>query len=698
MRFAVDTGGTFTDLLVEDGRGALRMYKASTTPEDPIQGIFNCLDLAALDRGVSRMDLLRSGEFFIHGTTHPINAVLTGNTAKTAFLTTFGHPDVLVLREGGRTDLFNFTVPYPQPYVPRSLTFEIPERMTADGSVRMHLDEAAVVAVIEQLKERDIEAVGVCLLWSIVNPKHEERVGELLAKRLPSVPFTLSHRLNPSLREYRRASSACIDASLKPMMQRYIGGLSGMLRKEGFNGRVLMVTSQAGVMDASAVAEQPIQLINSGPSMAPVSGWLYASDASSDDMTIVADTGGTSFDVSLVRRGRIPRTRETWIGAPFIGHMTGLPSVDVKSIGAGGGSIASVDSHGLLQVGPRSAGALPGPVCYARGGEEPTLTDASLVLGYLDPDFFLGGAIKLDQAGARAAITERIAEPMNMGVLEAAYAIVAVATENMVQAIMDITVNQGIDPRNATLIGGGGAAGLNIVLIGRRLGVRSVIVPPVGAALSAAGALLSDLASEHRAILYLRSAEFDHDAAGRVLARLEQSAREFVEVAGRSAKASEIEFHVEARYPDQVWEIEVPLGNNRLRTSKDVASLEQRFHEVHEELFAVSDPRSSIEIVGWNSRASCRLRDPGLPVLNGFAKSSRARNGAGRKAYFGGEGYLETPVHLLGQMEVGESIRGPVIVESPFTTIVIDTCASCRLSPAGNLVIDVMAPASNRLP
>jgi N-methylhydantoinase A len=689
MRFAVDTGGTFTDLLVEDGGGELRMYKASTTPKDPIEGILNCLDLAAVDRGVSRTDLLQSGEFFIHGTTHPINAVLTGNTARTAFLTTSGHPDVLVFREGGRTDLFNFTVPYPKPYVPRSLTFELPERIMGDGSVRARLDEAAVLAVIEQLKKLDIEAIGVCLLWSIVNPQHEQRVGELLAKHLPSVPFTLSHRLNPSLREYRRASSTCIDASLKPMMQRYVGGLTGMLRRQGFVGRVLMVTSQAGVMDAGAVAEQPIQLINSGPSMAPVAGWLYASNTLGVDMTIVADTGGTSFDVSLVRRGRIPRTRETWIGPPFLGHMTGLPSVDVKSIGAGGGSIASVDSHGLLQVGPRSASALPGPVCYGRGGKEPTVTDASLVLGYLDPDFFLGGAIKLDQVGARAAIEETIAHPMKMGVLDAAHAIVAVATENMVQAIMDITVNQGIDPREAILIGGGGAAGLNIVMIGRRLGVKSVIVPPVGAALSAAGALLSDLASEHRAILYLRSAQFDHDAAGRVLKRLEQSAREFLEVAGQAAKASEIEFHVEARYPDQVWEIEVPLGDNRLQTSNEVAALEQRFHEVHEELFAVSDPHSSIEIVGWNSRASCRLRDPGLPGLGGTREDSSPRNGSRRKVYFGRKGHLETPVRHLGQMKVGEGMSGPLIVESPFTTVVIDPGSSCSLSDAGSLIIDV---------
>ena len=392
MRLAVDTGGTFTDLLVEDETGDLAMFKAPTTPHDPIEGVMASLDNAARARGLSRRQLLANGDLFIHGTTHAINAIVTGNTARTAFLTTAGHPDILVFREGGRNDVFNFTVPYPEPYVPRALTFEVPERVMADGSVRTALDENAVVAIAARLREAKIEAVAVCLLWSIVNPAHETRVGELLAEHLPGVPVTLSHRVNPSLREYRRASSACIDASLKPLMSRYVGGMTERLREEGFAGRVLMVTSQGGVMDADDVAEAPVHLINSGPAMAPVAGWRYAASDRQVDTVVVADTGGTTFDVSVVRRGRIPRTRETWIGQAFRGHMTGLPSIDVKSVGAGGGSIASVDAAGLFTVGPRSAGAVPGPACYGRGGTDATVTDAALVLGYLDPDFFLAGA------------------------------------------------------------------------------------------------------------------------------------------------------------------------------------------------------------------------------------------------------------------------------------------------------------------
>ena len=691
MRFAVDTGGTFTDLLVEDTDGRLTMYKASTTPDAPVRGMLDALTLAARARGMELRPFLARGELLIHGTTHAINAILTSKTARTAFLTTKGHPDTLVFREGGRKDVFNFAVAYPEPYVPRALTFEIPERVRSDGSVRESLDEGAVIEVIGNLRAARVEAVAVCLLWSIANPAHEDRVGELLAEHLPGVPVTLSHRLNPSLREYRRASSACIDASLKPMMTRYIGGLTETLQQAGFAGRILMVTSQAGVVDAAEVADTPVHLVNSGPSMAPVAGWLYAHDCTDSEMAIIADTGGTTFDVSLVRRGRIPRTRETWIGPQFLGHMTGLPSVDVKSIGAGGGSIASVDAQGLLRVGPDSAGAVPGPACYGAGGTRPTLTDACLVLGFVDPDFFLGGTMRLDRRAAEEAIRRAVAEPLGTSVVEAAHAVVALATENMVQAIMDITVNQGIDPHKAVLVGGGGAAGLNMVAIGRRLDAASVVIPRVGAALSAAGALVSDLTNEYRATRYLHSARFDHAQADAVLAGLEGQAQSFVDRHGRGAGSSTIEYHVEARYPDQVWEIDVPLRGSRIATAQDLAALQDDFHAAHQDVFAVSDPRSPIEVVGWGARAACRLRTGGLP---GFAdepdRSRDETDGATRPVYFGSAlGHLPARIIRMETMPVDAPIAGPAIVESAFTTIVVDPGTTCRLTASGSLVVDL---------
>lgn len=685
MRFAVDTGGTFTDLLVEDAAGEIRMYKAATTPADPVQGVLDALALAASDRGTTLPGLLARGELLVHGTTHAINAILTGNTARTAFLVTQGHPDILVLREGGRTGIFDFTVPYPEPYVPKALTFEVPERITADGAVRTPLDEAAVGAIAQQLAALRVEAVAVCLLWSIVNPVHELRVGAILARHLPGVPVTLSHALNPSLREYRRASSAVIDASLRPLMAGYIGGLTSRLRAAGFPGRVLMVTSQAGMVDADEVAQTPIQLVNSGPSMSPVAGRSYAEVEARARTVIVADTGGTTFDVSVVRDGRIPRTREMWIGQPFRGHMTGLPSVDVKSVGAGGGSIASVDAHGLLRVGPKSAGAVPGPVCYGKGGTEPTVTDAALVMGILDPAYFLGGAIPLDMAGAHAAIERAVARPLGLEVAPAAHAILAVATETMVQAIMAITVNQGIDPTGSVLIGGGGAAGLNMVAIGRRLGVARVVIPEVGAALSAAGALLSDLVDERRAAFYAHTRRFDMAGVNAVLAGLEARARQFLATAGKDAIDSRIRFFAEARYPDQVWEIELPLRVTRFTDAADLKLLEEDFHAEHEALFAVADPGSPVEIVGWHVQASATLREPGLPRL-GHGVGDKVLD-ASRPVYLGASGWQETPVHRFEQVPATMSLAGPAIVESSFTTVLVEPGTRFRRDPAGSLVV-----------
>jgi N-methylhydantoinase A len=685
MRFAVDTGGTFTDLIVEDDENGLHMYKASTTPDDPINGVLDSLKLAAEDFGFELDALLAKGDLFIHGTTHAINAIVTGNTAKTAFLTTEGHRDILVWREGGRMEPFNFTVPYPQPYLPRALSYEVPGRILADASEMRPLDESRVIEILGELREKEVEAIAVCLLWSIINPAHEDQVGELIEQHLPGVPYTLSHVLNPSLREYRRASSAAIDASLKPLMSAYMHNLTGRLTEAGFGGRVLIVTSQGGMMDAGDIAEQPIHLINSGPSMAPVSGRYFAREDEGSDTAVIADTGGTTYDVSLVRRGRIPWTRETWIGQPYRGHMTGFPSVDVKSIGAGGGSIAWVDDGGMLHVGPQSAGAVPGPACYGNGGDKPTVTDACLVLGYLDPEFFLGGSMALDLDAARGAIEREVAMPMGLGLEEAAAAIVAIATENMVQAIVDITVNQGIDPRDAILIGGGGAAGLNSAAIARRLGSERVVIPEVGAALSAAGAMMSDLHSQYTRTFFATSENFDAEGVNAILDQLEARCNAFIDGPGQGSISQTIEFFAEARYPEQVWEIEVPLSVRRFESDADLAALVEEFHRVHDDIFAINDLGSGIEVVGWTASVKCQLRESESGTL--VAAETAAAGDGTRKIYFAETGYVDATVRRFEAMTAGEKLAGPAIIESPFTTVVVDPGAVAERRKSGSVSI-----------
>ena len=684
MRMSIDVGGTFTDLMVDVPGHAATMFKSPTTYPDPIGGILGAIELAAGAHGLSVRDLLAETEILFHSTTRAINAVVTGNAARTALLVTEGHPDILLIREGGRTDPFNYRTAYPAPYVPRSLTFEIAERIWADGRVHAPLDEVAALATIEQLKASKVEAVVVSLIWSIVNPRHEQRLGEMLEEHLPGVPYTLSHQLNPTVREYRRTSSCAIDASLKPIMSDYLRALKQRLEERGLAGQIFAVTSQGGLVDVSDLAERPILALNSGPAMAPVAGRHFA-ELEGATTAIVTDAGGTTYDVSLVKDGALPWTRETWLGPIYQGNLTGFPSVDVKSVGAGGGSIARVDSAGLLHVGPESAGSTPGPVCYGRGGTKPTVTDAAVVLGYIDPAFFLGGQMSLALQAARDAIEADVAGPLGVSIEEAALSILDLTTEGMVNAIEDITVKQGIDPQETVMIGGGGAAGINAVLIARRLRCDTIIFPDVGAALSAAGAMMSELTTEYSRIGFMKTTAFDAERANAILAELVGRAQAFFDKAGPHARDQRIDLAIEARYPSQVWEIDVPLRGARFDTEDDVAALIADFHARHTDLFSFRDDGDAVEIMSWRALARCRLSDATAIRLADDAQGLDARSH--RRMFFRETGLVDAPAYRLEQLPVNAEVEGPAIVDSNFTTIVINPGARAVRRPGGHLVV-----------
>jgi N-methylhydantoinase A len=689
IRVAVDTGGTFTDLVVEVEDGSFLLFKSPTVPSDPIEGVLNVLELAARETGSTLDVFLAPCRLFIHGTTRAINAILTSTTAKTALLVTEGHPDILLFREGGRTDIFNWTRDYPPPYISADATYEIPERVGSRGEVVRPLDSSVVLDVLREIRSRDIEAIAVCLLWSVVNPEHEEEIANLIENHAAELPYTLSHQLNPSLREYRRASATAIDASLKPVMSEYLGQLQERLREAGLSSdsRVLVVTSSGGVLDAGDVAKRPIYSVGSGPAMAPVAGRFYAETDAGSDTAVVADTGGTSYDVSLVRRGRIPVTRETWLGPVFSGHMTGFPSIDVRSIGAGGGSIASVDGGGLLRVGPESAGANPGPACYARGGDRPTVTDAALLLGYLDAEYFLGGQIPLDGDAAAEALDRHVAHKLALTIDEAAAAVLRIVTESMARAIEEITIKQGVDPREAVLVGGGGAAGLNSLAIARRLGCPKVVIPATGATLSAAGALMSDLTHDYAATLYVRTTKFPSDRVNALLATLQESAATFFMGPGRDSIKQSVEFIVEARYPNQMWEIEVPLKRPSFTSPSDIRELEEDFHAMHEEIFAVSDRDSHVEILTWHARPRCVLSHVKPEVRTLASMRPKSRHTRRRAIFIPGEGRVAADVWSIDDLPLESIVHGPAIVESPITSIVVDGMAGVSRSRNGSVVI-----------
>ena len=687
LRLGADVGGTFTDLIVDGLPGGLRLFKSSTTPDDPTRGLLDTIGIAADSLGLSKRDLLGRATQIVHGTTRATNAILTSSTARTALLCTEGHPDTLLWREGGgRLRTLDFSQPFPEPYVPRALTFEIPERMRWDGTVHKPLDESAARATLARLGDIEVEAVAVCLLWSIVNPAHELILGDLIEEILPGVPYTLSHQLNPTIREYRRASAASIDASLKPLMSRYFAGIGQTLKEEGFAGRLLTLTSSGGVLDADRAARAPIHSVGSGPAAAPSAGQHYARLDASVDTAIVMDAGGTTFDVSLLRGGEIPWNREATVG-PFPGFMLGFPSLDVRSIGAGGGSIAWVDDGGLLHVGPESAGSEPGPASYGRGGREPTVTDSAVLLGYIDPEYFLGGNMVLDPDLATAAVERRVGKWLGLGAEEAAGAIFELACERMVIAIEEITLNQGVDPRRAIMIGGGGGAGLYSVPIARRLGVRRIVVPETAAGLSATGALVSDLRSDKSAFLATDTEAFDFVGVNATLAELKRLSEAFITESGVPPEGASIRFAVEARYPRQHWEIEVPLRVEAFAGVEDIEVLRRDFHATHDRIFAHRDERSKVEFVAWHASARCPL--PDLTQAEVPVSKARPEPRTERAAFFG-RSSRPTPVYRLESLASGDTLSGPVIVETPATTIVVPPDAVVTRAPCGSLILDLV--------
>ncbi len=692
-RISVDTGGTFTDVVVATDKGALHIGKALTARERAFTGIEEGLAQVAEELDLAPAEVLADADVLTYGTTRATNAIVEGKIARTAFFTTAGFPDILLLREGGKPDPFAH-IPFPKPYIPRQLTWEVDERIDAEGDVFIALDEASVERAIAGADAAGCEAIAVCLLWATVNPAHELRVGELITKRLPGVRFTLAHQLNPVIREYRRASSTAIDASLKPLMQDYIEQLDADLAGAGFSGHLLFATSYGGSWRPDAMVEKPIYSVGSGPSMAPVAAITYAEADLQGRDVIVCDTGGTTFDVGLVSGGAINFTAETWLGGRWVGHITGLRSVDVKSIGAGGGSIAWLDPGGLLRVGPQSAGAEPGPACYGRGGTAPTVTDAAVVLGYLEPEYFLGGRLTLDVDAARAAL-EAIAGPLAMSIEEAASAAFVVAAENIVAAIREITIAQGIDPREVGIVAGGGASGLTIGAIARELGCQTVLVPRTAGALSACGAMYSDLVTEFSATHYTETRDFDVEGVNGVLSELERQTDAWLaDLADLAPTKTTKELLVDARYRSQVWELPIKLPSTRIDAADGSAALEHAFHAEHERVFAVREDGQYLECLVWKCRARAVLPSPPLDEREATA-GGEAGPEEGR-AYFRGLGFADVPRHDGALLAAGSEIAGPAIVREPTTTVVVYPGDTLRVTPLGNylLEVDTTVPAA----
>jgi N-methylhydantoinase A len=679
-RIAVDTGGTFTDVVVGDSRGRMAVGKSLTTYDRVFTGFESAVSRAAESVGWTGDEVLRNADVIVYGTTHATNAVLTGRFAKTALLVTQGFADTLLLREGGRRDAFDSRAAYPPPYIPRRLTYEVDERISALGEVRVPLDEDRVREILAALPAEGVEAVAVGFVWSIINQSHERRVGELIEEILPGTPYTLSHQANPTIREYRRQSAAAIDASLKPLMADHLGNLRTDLATSGFVGDLMVVTSEGAVLDVADVLDRPVLLLNSGPSMAPLVGAAAAPDR---ETVVVCDMGGTTFDVSLVEKGMVRHTREAWLGEPFVGHLTGLSSVAVSSIGAGGGSIAWIDGGGLLRVGPQSARSTPGPAAYGRGGEHPTVTDACVALGYLDSEGFEGG-FTLDRAAATTAIDKHVAGELGMDTGTAAQAIIDVSANHMATAIRQASLEQGVDPRGALIVAGGGAGAMVAAAIGALLEADTVLIPATAGVLAAYGAHRAPIATEFLSPLHNDTRTFDATSARTAVDDLARSAAAFARRLARGDDRATTTYFVDARYPGQAWDLRVYLDQVPDPEGDAAATIERAFHVEHDRRNGTHDPNSRVEIITWGARVE-------IPRAGHVTEEESAADGASEihrhdEVVFGGAAH-RTPRYRGVTLRPGDKIVGPAVVDQPTTTIVIPPEWDAELDDRSNIYL-----------
>ncbi|WP_291298438.1 hydantoinase/oxoprolinase family protein [Elioraea sp.] len=676
-RIGIDVGGTFTDLVAVDEAGRVVHAKAASTPHDQSLGVMEGLGLlaAALDLGLPH--LLAGTERIVHGTTVATNALLERKGARTALLTTEGHRDILEMREGLKDDRYNLRMPPPEPLVPRDLRLGVAERIRHDGRIETPLDPASLARAIEVLRAREVEAVAVCYLHAYRDPSHERATAEAIRAALPGSYVSLSSDVLPQIKEYERTCTTVVNAYVGPALRRYLERLAVRLAEAGSPVPLLIIQSHGGVATVADAVRLAAGAVLSGPA-GGVAGAAHVARLTGVGDLIPFDMGGTSTDISLVTAGEAAISSDRKLA----GQRVGLQSLDIASIGAGGGSIARVDAGGVLHVGPESAGAMPGPACYGRGGERATVTDANLVLGYLDAANFLGGRARLDTAAAEAAV-DRIAIALGVDRMAAAAGIHRVVNTRMAEGVRLVSVRRGIDPRRFALLSFGGAAGLHITDIARQLELTRVIVPRLASVLSAWGMLATDLRYELSRTHLGDASVLSADALRQAFAGMEGEGRARL-AATRFAGEVRTQRSAEMRYGEQIFEVMVPLDTLAWERDDLVAQMADAFHARHEALYtyALRDQ----EAVLVNARIAV------IGALSPLAAEHRAASTTGsaaatRRVHLGG--WIDVAVHDLDGLSPGQVIAGPAIIESSTTTVLLRPGDNATVTPLGWLDIAV---------
>ncbi len=673
MRISVDIGGTFTDVIMLDEKtGELRLEKVETTPQNPAAGV-----LAAFQKADAELGKI---DYFVHGTTLGLNALLTRSGAKVAIVTTKGFRDVYILGRTSREPMYDFKYRKPESLVPRHLTFEVDERLDYEGKPLIQFDKDSASEVAEKIKEKDIEAVAVCFLHSYANPEHELAMERVLRETCPNVSVTLSHRLSREYREYERTSTTVIDAYVKPLTRTYLERLNTELRDGGLSGRFLMTRSGGGAMTVESAKEKPVHLVLSGPAGGVIGG-AYLCKLTGHKNLITIDMGGTSLDTSLIAEGDIRvENEQTFQTLPI-----SIPTIDIHTVGAGGGSIAWIDDGGHLQVGPKSAGARPGPACYGRGGEAPTFTDAALLIGYLNSDNFLGGDMNVNASLSKNAVA-KLAAPLGMSVLETAAGIVRISEAKIAGAIRVISVERGYHPKDFSILAFGGGGAFVAAAVARELEIPRVIVPPGPANFSAMGMQMVDVVHDFAQTYVTGLTDMDLDAVNEHCTALLSKGRDAL--AGDGFEDDRCCFlpSAELRYEGQEHTVNIPLPGHQIGDD-NLGEIVDRFSAAHERQYghSMDDP---VEIVTLRLRAVGLLPRPTLPKI---AKGSAEAEGlkGSRPVYRpDADNHVEYSVYDRRQMLSGNRVEGPAIIEEPSSTTIIHAGDALTVGEYGELIIE----------
>ena len=673
MRVSVDVGGTFTDVIVLDEKsGALRLEKVETVPSDPASGVLDGFAKAEAELG--------SVDFFVHGTTLGINALLTRGGGRVAIVTTAGFRDVYELGRTDRDPMYDFTYTKPASLVPRERVFEVSERVAFEGEVLEPLDEDDARAVAHELRELEADAVAISLLHSYANPAHELRLGEILADALPDLTVTLSHQVMREYREYERTSTTVIDAYVKPITRSYLERLEDHLEGGGFGGRFLLTRSGGGAMTIESAKEQPVHLVLSGPA-GGVIGAAALSELLGEENLVTVDMGGTSLDASLVIGGE-PHVEKEQI---FETLPVSVPTIDIHTIGAGGGSIAWIDDGGHLQVGPRSAGAVPGPACYGKGGQDATFTDAALAVGYLDPANFLGGEMSVDMEQTLAAI-DRLVGRLELSHEDVAAGILRISEAKIVGAVRVISIERGYHPKDFAMLAFGGGGAFVAASVARELGIPRVIVPAGPANFSAFGMLMTDVVHDYSRTHVAPLEHLDTAAVDTLFSELVEQGAAALTRDGFDDEHRTFIPTAEMRYLGQEHAVTVPLPGPTL-ASADIGAIVRTFNEAHQRQYghSMDDP---VEIVTLRLRAVGLLPRPDIPRLELTAGSVDGARKRARPVYRADErAWADYAVYDRALLPAGAELSGPAIVEETSSTTVMHAPDSMTVGEYGELVI-----------